>query len=272
MHYRHVFHAGNFADVFKHVLLIGLLRGLSRKATPWFYLDTHSGAGLYPLEGEAERTGEWTGGIGRLDPTATAPDWVAQYLGLVETAADRRRRIYPGSPWIAAQLARDQDRVVCCERVAEVADQLRSSVPRAQVHHRNGFEGLSLLPPAERRGLVLIDPPYEARDEFEQIAKFLDAAQKRWKNGIYAVWYPIKQQYAPERFVRRVTQASCIPWINCTLDTGAPSSGQMHACGLLVGNPPFAWSQQAPDTLAWLSRALRQGPKANYGFSSPSQT
>jgi 23S rRNA (adenine2030-N6)-methyltransferase len=270
MHYRHAFHAGNFADVFKHVLFVGLIEALSRKDKPWCCVDTHAGAGSYDLVSEdAERTGEWREGIGRLKREPVMPPMVERYLGLVgwfgdgaEPRADlRHSRVYPGSPALAARLMRDGDRLVCCERVAAIAAQLRAHVPEAQLHVRDGYEALALLPPREKRGLVLIDPPFESRSEFDSAADFLAQATQRFPGGVHALWYPLKNRHEAERFVRRARRDCVRPSLNCTLETGAPGEGQMRGCGLLVINPPFGFLDEARAALAWLAPRLAQGPR-----------
>ena len=197
MHYQHAYHAGNFADVFKHVLLCGLLAALGRKDKPWCFFDTHAGAGDYDLAGEgATRTGEWRDGIGRLADVAGAPEMVVDFLRIALAAPGR----YPGSPLFACDLARPGDRLVLCEKVPAVAEQLKRALrgdARAAVHLRDGYEAASLLPPAEKRGLVLIDPPFERVDEFEAVGDFLEQALARFAGGVYTAWYPLKNRRMP---------------------------------------------------------------------------
>lgn len=260
MHYRHHYHAGNFADVFKHALLLGLLQSLSRKDKPWCYLDTHAGAGSYSLGStQAASTQEWRDGVGRLLDAESPPKLVADYLALI--AGERTHLLYPGSPSIAAAVARPGDRIVCCERVAEVAEELHRNVRGAEIHVRDGYEAHSLLPPKEKRGLVLVDPPFEARDEFELAHRFLAAAIARFGGGVYALWYPLKNRHAAERFVRRATQDRSRPHLALTLDTDAPGEGQLRACGMLVVNPPFEFEAPAREALAWLAPKLGQGAR-----------
>ncbi|HEX4870797.1 MAG TPA: 23S rRNA (adenine(2030)-N(6))-methyltransferase RlmJ [Nevskiaceae bacterium] len=270
MHYRHHYHAGNFADVFKHALLIELLRALSRKASPWCYVDTHAGAGRYGLGERAERTGEWAAGVGRLrEATNLSPALEALRERLGGTVA---LAAYPGSPWIAAGLARSGDRLILCETVPEVADELRQEMRNAPqaagvtiaLHRRDGYEALpALTPPPEKRGLVLIDPPFERSDEFEAMEAAILASQARWSGGVYAAWYPVKQRYPADRFRRRLQRAlPGVPLLDARLDTGAPSEGQMHACGLLVLNPPWQFDQAAGPLLTELARLLACSPRA----------
>src|SRR5690349_4778302 len=207
MHYRHSYHAGNFADVFKHVVLCGLLSALSRKDKPWCYLETHSGAGAYDLQGEgAARTGEWREGIGRLWGLANVPGPLQAFLDVVRGVnGTGALRHYPGSPLFAQALARERDRLVLCEKVPDIAAELRENLKgerRAVVHHRDGHEAHALLPPAEKRGLMLIDPPFERPDEFEATAELVGKSIKRFAAGVYATWYPLKNRHAAGRFER----------------------------------------------------------------------
>ena len=263
MHYRHAFHAGNFADVFKHTLLCGLLLTLNRKDKPWCYLDTHAGAGKYDLgSAGAMRTAEWRDGIGRLEDCHETMEPVATYLRVVR---QQPQGTYPGSPIFALALARAQDRLILCEKVEEVAVDLRTALrgeARTHIHRRDGYEAHALLPPQEKRGLVIIDPPFERVDEFDAVADFLRQALGRFGAGIYAVWYPIKNRHAATRFVRRVARESQKPVTEFRLETGAPGEGQMRACGVLVVNPPFRFDEEVMPALRGLVALLAQGSQA----------
>ena len=271
MHYRHSYHAGNFADVFKHVVLCGLLAALSRKDKPWCYLETHAGAGAYDLAGEgASRTGEWRDGIGRLVGMGGAhiPPLVQTFLDVVAgingTGALRH---YPGSPLFAQSLAREHDRLVLCEKVPEIAAELKENLKgerRAIVHRRDGHEAPALLPPAEKRGLVLVDPPFERPDEFEAAATLVEKSLARFAGGVYAVWYPLKNRHAAARFERAVARACQEPPLRLALDTGAPGEGQMRSCAVLVANPPFGFEREFEPVGHWLARSLAQGPRPSY--------
>lgn len=259
MHYRHHYHAGNFADVFKHVLLVALLQALSHKDKPWCYLDTHAGAGRYELDSsEADRTGEWRDGIGRLWNAASKDPVLSRYLELIRSinpSAELPRR-YPGSPWLAAQLARPEDRLIVCERVPAVAQTLSEVLPTAELHRRDGYEAHALLPPHEKRGLVLVDPPFERVDEFDAAAEFLQRAGARFAGGIYALWYPLKNRHAAGRCVRRLARDAGRPVLNLQIDNGAHGTGRMHACGLAVVNPPFGFEAAARSALQELAASL----------------
>lgn len=269
MHYRHSYHAGNFADVFKHVVLCALLQALSRKDKPWCYLETHSGAGAYDLEGEgAARTGEWRDGIGRLAGLDRVPELLDRYLGIVRGLnGDGTTRHYPGSPLFAQALARERDRLVFCEKVPEVVADLRENLKgerRAVVHHRDGYEAHALLPPAEKRGLVLVDPPFERPDEFDAAGELVGKAIGRFAGGIYAIWYPLKNRHAAGRFERHVARACDEPPLRLAFENGAPGEGQMRGCAVLVINPPFGLERELDESGRLLARLLAQGPRPLY--------
>ncbi|HEY1075710.1 MAG TPA: 23S rRNA (adenine(2030)-N(6))-methyltransferase RlmJ [Fontimonas sp.] len=265
MHYQHRYHAGNFADVFKHILLVSLLDALSAKPAAWSYLETHGGAGDYDLsDAAAQRTGEAQAGIARL--WAARPAALERYLALIarNNPGDALRH-YPGSPLLALSVAREQDRLVVCEKIPAIAAELRATIgedARVSIHQRDGYEAAALLPPREKRGLVLVDPPFERPDEFEAVTAFMQAALKRFSNGIYAIWYPHKQRYQTDRWLRRMRALLTQEALDLQIDTGAPSEGQMHACGLLVINPPHAFTQAAPALLAAALPLLSQGKNA----------
>jgi len=258
MNYRHAFHAGNFADCMKHALLVWLLRALARKPAAFAVLDTHAGIGAYDLAGEAAvRTGEALRGIFRV--MAADPPELADYLGVV-----RGLGMYPGSPAIARALLREGDRLVCCELHPEDCAVLRRRFGRdaaVSVHARDGYEALrALLPPAQRRGLVLIDPPYEAVEEFDRVVAGLVTAQARFPGGVLAAWYPIKHR-APVRAFHAAVRAAGIRdvvaadiWLREPLDPG-----RLNGCGLLVVNPPWKFEDEARPMLAALLGALGDG-------------
>lgn len=268
MHYRHAFHAGNFADVFKHVLLCGLVLALGRKDAPWTYLETHAGAGGYRLRDEAQRTGEFREGVARLVGVDAAPFALSEWLQIVRkfdggAALDA----YPGSPWFVRQLAREKDRLVLCERVESVFAELRTRFAgdaAVALHHRDGYELPALLPPRTKRALILIDPPFESATEFEQVATLLVAARKRFSQGIYAVWYPLKKRFEADRFCRRMGREADREVLDLRFETGAPGEGQMRGCGVLIVNPPYRFEQDLAPALDVLKRLLAQGSSAGW--------
>ena len=265
MNYRHAFHAGNFGDCMKHALLVWLLRALQRKPGGLLVLDTHAGIGRYDLSaGPATRTGEFLTGIVRLldDP----PEVLADYVGLV-----RQLGLYPGSPAIARALLRPQDRLACCELHPDdvaVLRRLFAGDRQVAVHRRDAWEALgALLPPAERRGLVLIDPPYEAPDEFDKLAAGLRLGHARFGSGVFAAWYPVKHR-APVRAFHAAMRESGIRdivaaelWLREPLD-----AARLNGCGLLVVNPPFRFEAEAPPILAALLQRLGTG-ETGAGFA-----
>lgn len=266
MHYRHHYHAGNFADVFKHLLLIGLLQALNRKDKPWFFLDTHAGAGDYDLQHDvASRTGEWQQGIARLHGTQSDHPVLSTYLRLAANT-----RAYPGSPLIAAQLARPGDRLALCEKVPEIAATLDATLRRyacraeKAIHIRDGYEAASLLPPREKRGLVLIDPPFERTDEFDATADCIIACQTRFVQGLFAAWYPVKNRHMADRFARRLARDSARPVLDLRYDNGEAAEGQMHACGLIIVNPPFQFVEAVQPAMSRMHTALALGLGAAY--------
>ncbi len=259
MNYRHAFHAGNFADCMKHALLVWLLRALQRKDTPIAVLDTHAGIGAYDLESEqAERTGEWKRGIARV---AEQPaDVLADYLAIATAKPGQ----YPGSPEIVRALLRERDRLICCELHPEDHAALKRRYARdaqISVHNRDAWEAITaLLPFPERRGLILIDPPFEAPDEFAQLQRALIAAHKRFANGVYAAWYPIKHR-TPVRLFHEAMQAAGIRdivaaelWLRTPTD---PT--RLNGCGLLVVNPPYGFENAATAILEALRARLSDG-------------
>jgi 23S rRNA (adenine2030-N6)-methyltransferase len=262
MNYRHAFHAGNFADVLKHAVLVRILTHLGEKAAPFRVIDTHAGAGLYDLASEpATRTGEWRDGIGRLID-ADLPDDIrtllAPYLAAVRAAnPGGGMRRYPGSPLIALGLMRPQDRLVACElepgAAAVLAAQLRRDA-RARAVEIDGWVALNAyVPPKERRGVVLIDPPYEAKDEFARLAEALAAAQRKWATGIFLLWYPIKERAGPDRLaaaLRRGAAAKSAPKIlRAEVEWTPEPSGRLSGAGLIIVNPPWRLAEEMEQRL-----------------------
>lgn len=244
MNYRHAFHAGNFGDCMKHALLVWLLDALARKPAPVFVLDTHAGLGRYDLAtGPAERTGEWRDGIGRL--LDNPPAALDRYVGLV-----RDLGLYPGSPALIAAWLRPDDRLACCELHPEDIVLLRrlfARDARVAVHHRDAYEALgALLPPAQKRGLVLIDPPFEDPQEFAALAAGIARAHARFRTGVLAVWYPIKHR-APVRAFHDAVRATGInDIVTAELVLREPlDPARLNGCGLLVINPPYRFEAEA---------------------------
>jgi 23S rRNA (adenine2030-N6)-methyltransferase len=275
MNYRHAYHAGNFADVLKHVTLVAALDHLGRKPAPFFYLDTHAGRGNYLLAAaETQRAAEYRDGIARLLDAGAAPPAVGRYLDLVRELGYEEGHLvaYPGSPRIAVSLLRGDDRAALCELEPREADALRALLkghPRAQVHERDGYEALAaLLPPRERRGLVLIDPPYEAADEFERLAAALVLAHARWPTGVYLAWYPIKAGAADGRFLTRMAASGIRHQLVAELTVARDDSpGGLNGAGMLIINPPWQLDQRLAPALPWLHAKLAAAGRGRWRTS-----
>lgn len=251
MNYRHAFHAGNFGDCVKHAVLVWLLRALQRKPAPIFVLDTHAGVGRYDLhEGPAARTGEWHQGIARL--LDEPPPQLDAYVSLVRSLG-----LYPGSPAIIRALLRPHDRLACCELHPEDAAALRNLFARDRqvaVHHRDGWEALgALLPPREKRGLVLIDPPFEDKQEFAGLARGLALGHARFANAVFAAWYPIKQRALVRQFLDDLRQSGVRDVVTAELCLREPiDPARLNGCGMLVVNPPYRFEHEVEPLLAAL--------------------
>ncbi len=267
MNYHHAFHAGNFADVFKHVILLGLLDALRAKPAPFCYVDSHAGRGSYDLGGDAaQRTGEYLGGIDRVLRAERLPPALADYAARILAYgmdADGRLARYPGSPLLARECLRAQDRAILCELQAEEAAALRALMhgdARIAVHERDGYAALkALLPPTPRRGLVLIDPPFEAQGgEFTAIEQALTPALARWPNAIYAIWYPIKlrETIVPfQRWLGALTGAADVVQAELLLHPDN-SPLRLNGCGMAIINPPWQFDQALAQWLPSLTTLL----------------
>jgi 23S rRNA (adenine2030-N6)-methyltransferase len=264
LNYRHAFHAGNFADCMKHALLVWMLRALARKPAGFLVLDTHAGAGRYDLGGsEAGRTGEWRDGIGRLlaarDSGLSLPDGIRDVLGLIDGLG-----LYPGSPALVQALLRPQDRLVCCELHPKDHAALRAAMrgeAQVSVHLRDGYEAVrAFLPPPERRGLVLLDPPYEAPDEFARLTEALRQGYSRFPSGTFAAWYPVKHRAPVRSFHAAVGEAAIRDVVAAELLLREPvDPDRLNGCGLLVVNPPWQFMEEAEPMLAGLAAILGEG-------------
>lgn len=251
MNYRHAYHAGNFADVVKHAALVAILLHLRKKDKPFRVIDTHAGRGVYDLDSEAaQRTGEAAGGIARLADLsgASLPPAMATYLDIAGRVGAAR---YPGSPLIAAQLLRQNDKLIAIEKHPEDEAALAQTLApfkNAKSICADGYARLAaLLPPPERRGLVLIDPPFEAENEFVQLAQALAGARKRFATGITLVWYPVKSTAASDAFAGEVLAGGSQEVARITIDIGREAKSdkdRLSAAGLLVINPPYGFVEE----------------------------
>lgn len=266
MNYRHAFHAGNFTEVLKHMALCELLRLLTVKDKKLFVLDTHAGAGGYDLTSEqSARTREAEAGVLRLMalPRTGMPGAVARYLAAV-TAYDRKfgpasggLRRYPGSPRLVRAALRPGDRFIACELHPSDSLSLKREFAgdrAVEVRQADGYHAVKeLLPPVERRGLLLIDPPFEAADEFDRLQRALRQALRRFATGCYAIWYPIKDETAVGEFVAGLAGLKALT-MELWLDHAPP--GKLAGCGLAVINPPWKFEEAMAEALPWVARAL----------------
>jgi len=274
MNYRHAFHAGGFADVIKHIVLVRILTYLQEKPAAFRVLDTHAGAGLYDLTGEeAQRGGEWLTGIARVMQarfSEAALALVAPYLDIVRAFnPPGTLKAYPGSPLIARALLRPQDRLTACEVEPHTRKHLIDALRRdtqARVVDLNGWTALpAFVPPNERRGLVLIDPPFEAKDEFDRLAGGFSEAFAKWPTGSYVLWYPVKSRRVTEglaRYVAGVAASSTPPGKCLRLEfSAAPQQvgGALTSTGLLIVNPPWTLAAELKTILPELEKPLGQG-------------
>ena len=269
MNYRHGFHAGNHADVLKHLVLVALLDALKRKDAPFFVLDSHAGRGRYDLAGgQAGRTGEARAGIHRVWKAAPSqPPALVRYLEAVADAQAGEQDSYPGSPLLVSRALRQQDRFAACELLPDEAAALKALLaadPRSHVHARDGYAALkALLPPKDgstrfARALVLIDPPYEAQDaEYPQILAALNDALLRFPQGIFAVWYPIKQRPSLHPFFRKIATLPAKSALAIELLVRPDDSPlRMNGSGMLLINPPWQLEKDIEPALKPLARAM----------------
>ena len=272
MKYRHQFHAGNFADVVKHFVLLEILKSLRRKSAAFFVLDTHAGRGAYELPApNAGSKSESLGGIGQLLQNATDIPGVGDYLALVKTLggsgdASAGLRRYPGSPLIIASQLRQADRAAFFELNAPEAAALQRTLHahrNVSVQCADGYDALlSHLPPLERRGLVFIDPSYESQEaEFIRVANALTEGGRRWSTGVYAIWYPIKRRATIEAFHARL-KATGIRKMLCAELGIYPDDSRvgLNGCGMVIVNPPFQLEHALSEALPALHAALGARP------------
>jgi 23S rRNA (adenine2030-N6)-methyltransferase len=267
VNYQHAFHAGNFADVHKHVVLLAILDYLKTKSSPFFVLDTHAGRGSYDLSSEAARRGgEWQQGIGKVMSRSYDLAEINHYVDAVKQYQSKSAEIqrYPGSPLLIAHSLRNQDRGHCFELNPIEAEALTMTLPgnaRIAVSASDGYAALkSQLPPKENRGLVLIDPPYEVADEYTKLFDALLLAHKRWRNGIYCVWYPIKAGSTSQRFLQRMQQSGIKKILTLELNIRPPDSPLgLNGSGLMIINPPYRLDERMRVVLPFLHTALSEG-------------
>ena len=276
--YRHAFHAGNHADVLKHMVLVQLTRYLGQKDKPFWYIDTHAGAGAYDLDaGYAAKLAEYRGGIARLWERQDLPAPLADYVDQVRAFnPGGRLQKYPGSPFFALWTLREQDRLRLFELHSKDARLLRENLEeagkRAIVENTDGFAGLkALLPPPPRRALVLIDPPYEEKQDYERVPHALRDALLRFGGGTYAVWYPQLTRLEAHELPQRMKRLAVGNWLHVALRVREPAKDGfgMHGSGMFIVNPPWTLHATLSGVMPYLVAAL--GEDAGAGFTLEQQ-
>ncbi len=263
--YRHAFHAGNHADVLKHCILVNLMRYLAQKDKPYWFIDTHAGAGAYGLDaGYASQNAEHETGIARLWRQTDLPPALAEYLAVIQAINPAGNlTLYPGSPYLASKLLREQDRMRLFELHPTDVDLLGKTFPDAGnkiiVTRGDGFAGLkALLPPPSRRALVLIDPSYEDKADYPHVFQALTDSLERFATGVYAIWYPLLQRQEAQRLAERFARLKGVDWLNATLSISAPSKEGfgMHGSGMFIVNPPWTLADRMRECLPYLAKTL----------------
>ncbi|MEO7031819.1 MAG: 23S rRNA (adenine(2030)-N(6))-methyltransferase RlmJ [Herbaspirillum sp.] len=293
--YRHAFHAGNHADVLKHTVTIALLRYLVQKDASAMYIDTHAGAGLYALDGAyAVKNAEYESGIARLWGRSDLPPALADYVALVRGLnPSGKMRYYPGSPYCANQVLRQQDRLRLFELHPSDSKILQENFRKLEAHAReqgvrssgrgsrvlmyrgNGFVGLkALLPPPSRRGLILIDPPYEDKMDYRYVQDTLKDALARFATGIYAVWYPLLQRVESRQLAERLKRLPAADWLNVTLSISGPTPDGfgLHSSGMFILNPPWTLEPMLRELMPYLVSVLGKDSGAHFTLESGKPT
>jgi 23S rRNA (adenine2030-N6)-methyltransferase len=274
MNYRHAFHAGNFADVIKHTVLARILAHLAAKPAPFRVIDTHAGSGIYDLTGaEASRGGEWQGGIGHLIDAPLQPDLsdlLAPYLAVVRSLnSGDRLTAYPGSPAIARACLRPSDRLIVCELEPQASRLLSHHFDRDRRVKAIAIDGWTALnayvPPKERRGLVLVDPPFEEAGEFMRLAQGFAAAHRKWPSGIYVLWYQLKDRAAADQFASDLRGTGINKLMRIEFGVAPVRAGErLSACGLVIANPPWPLEAEMQRLLPTLAGRLAPDGRGNF--------
>ena len=273
MNYRHAFHAGGFADVVKHAVLARILVHLHAKPAAFRVIDTHAGAGIYDLAGpEASRSAEWREGIGRLFGASIgepARSLLAPYLDVVAGLNSAGRlACYPGSPMLARAFLRPQDRLIACELEPNAAAALARHLGRdrrAKVVAIDGWIALNAyVPPPERRGLVVVDPPFEEAGDFSRLTRVLEAAHRKWASGSYLLWYPIKTREEPDALARRLRRSGIAKILRVELTLEPHEADRLGGCGLIAVNPPWTLESELAAMLPELTRLLAATGKSRH--------
>ena len=285
--YRHGFHAGNHADVLKHFVLTQLLGYLNQKPAPYMVIDTHAGAGVYQLDSDyATKSGESEEGVALLWGRDDAPAAISEYLQVIKDMNPAGRlRHYPGSPFLAERLMREQDRLRVFEmhptdskllaenfrkleaHAAANGQKFNARGTRVQLQRADGFAGLkALLPPPSRRGLILMDPSYEDKDDYRKVKVAIEDAQKRFATGTYAIWYPVLGRLESQQLPERLKRVAASEWLNVTLTVAGPASQEqgLRSSGVFIINPPWTLEAILKDIMPWLTQALAQDDGARF--------
>ena len=271
--YRHAFHAGNHADVLKHYIEVQLLRYLTQKDKPFWYVDTHAGAGCYSLDsGYAAQNAEYQSGIARLWKREDLPASLAEYVALVKGFnPDGHLKLYPGSPLVALELLRKQDRMRLFELHPTDQEILQQNFAghgtQVLMQQADGFAALkALLPPPPRRALVLIDPPYEDKQDYQRVVTSLREGLKRFAGGIYAVWYPQLQRADARQLPEQIKQLPVKSWLHVALSVQAPGTDGfgMHGSGMFILNPPWTLHAELQQVMPYLVKVLGQDSSAAF--------
>jgi 23S rRNA (adenine2030-N6)-methyltransferase len=276
MNYRHIYHAGNFADVLKHAILVRIVEYLKKKEKAFRIIDTHAGAGRYDLSSpEAQKTGEWQGGIGKLlnaPLPASAATLLGDYLALIrEMNPNGVLDVYPGSPLIARKLLRRQDRLSVIEKHPRDVERLRelfSGDHQVKVMELDGWLALGAhVPPKEKRGLVLVDPPFEENGEFQRLTTYLAKGHRRWPGGVYALWYPVKDRAGVENFRDAMKQSGIARILDIALMVrrAAPEE-RLDGSGMIIVNPPYALEAELGAILPSLADILGEGKEGSWSL------
>ena len=264
MNYRHLYHAGNFSDVLKHIVMIALLRALTKKETPFCFLDTHAGIGLYPLQSiETQKSREYESGIANLlaRNNNNAPELIKEYIAIINDFNAGAVQKYLGSPLIAEKYLRDQDQLILCELHSTDIITLKENMPKRKniaIHHTDAYLGMkAFLPPKLKRGIVMIDPPFELPNEFERIENALKRALTHWQSGHYMIWYPIKDQKKTNQFYRSLRDLQK-PTLCIEFELVNPPAGdKLSCCGIALVNPPWQVEEMLKlSILPYLATAL----------------
>lgn len=274
--YRHAFHAGNHADVLKHAILVHVLDHFNQKPAPYWIIDTHAGAGIYDLDDEwAQKKAEFSEGVARLAAGSPPPQLIARYQEAIAAFNDPGRlQRYPGSPWLALEAMRDDDRLRLFELHPSEIDVLRRNLARHErgrsrqvtVTQSDGFDGIkALLPPPTRRGMVLIDPSYEDKLDYRRSLTAIQEGLKRFATGCFVLWYPLVQRREVQTMTRALEKLDVV-WVHAALQVCRPASDGfgLHGSGMFVINPPWTLHDALADALPWLTKTLGQDPRAGH--------